>query len=84
MLSMLPAPATTSLSQTLSLTISLSFRNVEPLPNALLPFFQHSPQSFPLVRRQNRVHSILRTIENSFYLTQIQRAGCVTHYPLAR
>jgi hypothetical protein len=47
---------------------------LNPLLKALLPFFQHLPQSFPLVRRQNRVHSILRTIENSFYLTQIQRA----------
>jgi hypothetical protein len=48
---------------------------LNPPLKALLPFFQHLPQSFPLVRRQNRVHSILRTIENSFYLTQIQRAG---------
>ncbi len=74
MFSMLPAPATTSLREALSLTMSLWFRNVEPLPKTLLPFFQHLPQSFPLVRRQNRINSILRTIENSFYLTQIQRA----------
>ena len=69
MFSMLSAPATTSLREALSLTMSLWFRNVEPLPKTLLPFFQHLPQSFPLVRRQNRIHSILGTIENSFYLT---------------
>ena len=54
--------------------MSLGFGNVEPLLKALLPFFQHLLQSFLLVRRQNRIHSISRTIENSFYLTQIQRA----------
>jgi len=73
-LSVLRALAATSLRQPLSLTMSLGFGNVEPLLKPLLPFFQHLPQSFPLVRRQNRIHSILRTIENSFYLTQIQRA----------
>ena len=42
MLSMLPAPATTSLSQTLSLTMSLWFRNVEPTAqgvSSVLPAF---------------------------------------------
>ncbi len=47
--------------------------HVEPLLQILFSFFHHSPQSLLLIRLQDRIHSILRTIENSIYLAQIQR-----------
>ena len=47
--------------------------HVEPLLQMLFSFFRHLPQPLLLIRLQDRIHSILRMIENSFYLTQIQR-----------
>src|SRR6266540_3049028 len=47
--------------------------HVEPLLQMLFSFFHHLSQSLLLIRPKDRIHSILRTIENSIYLAQIQR-----------
>ena len=47
--------------------------HVEPLLQMLFSFFHHLSQALLLIRPKDRIHSILRTIENSIYLAQIQR-----------
>ncbi len=47
--------------------------HVELLLQMLFSFFHHLSQSLLLIRPKDRIHSILRTIENSIYLAQIQR-----------
>ena len=85
MLSMLLAPATTSLSQTLSLTMSLWFRNVEPTAQgvaSVLPAFAAIVPAGPA----SKPGSFDPAHDREFLLSHANpaRAGCVTHYPLAR
>jgi len=43
--------------------------HVELLLQMLFSFFYNLSQSLLLIRPKDRIHSFLRTIENSFYLT---------------